>query len=226
MWQILSSDYDTQASYYGVKKASEFVHVQLNIPDLTTAAVNETSHPIENATLRARIVSRTGATIYTHEQKLTIPASSELNGFHLDIPAEAANDVVFVRLELLDSSGAVLSDNFYSQAAQAATYRQLNDLPQATLAASASASNSADEVAIRIELKNTGSGVALANKLTLRNADGSRVLPAYYSDNYISLLPGESRLVTVSAPISIARGTLNVTLTGWNSTAATVNVSR
>ena len=35
MWQILSSDYDTQASFYGVKKGSEPIHVQLNLPDLT-----------------------------------------------------------------------------------------------------------------------------------------------------------------------------------------------
>ena len=31
MWQILSSDYDTQASFYGVKKACEPVHVQLDL---------------------------------------------------------------------------------------------------------------------------------------------------------------------------------------------------
>jgi hypothetical protein len=30
-WQILSSDYDTQASFYGVKKACEPVHVQLDL---------------------------------------------------------------------------------------------------------------------------------------------------------------------------------------------------
>ncbi len=32
-WQIYSADYDTQASYYGVKKASEPLHVQMNLPD-------------------------------------------------------------------------------------------------------------------------------------------------------------------------------------------------
>jgi subtilase family serine protease len=198
----------------------------LNIPDLTTAAVNETGQPIENATLRARIVSRSGATIYTHEQKLNLPASTEVNAFHLDVPAEAANDVVFVRLELLDGSGKLLSDNFYSQATQAATYRGMNDLPETPLTASASATTAGTEVAIRVEIKNTGSTVALSNKLTLRNADGSRVLPAYYSDNYVSLLPGESRAITINAPGAKVKGALNVTFSGWNSAPATVPVSR
>jgi hypothetical protein len=31
-WQIFSSDYDTQTSFYGVKKASEPLHVQLDPP--------------------------------------------------------------------------------------------------------------------------------------------------------------------------------------------------
>jgi len=30
-WQIYSADYDTQASYYGVKKANEPLHVQMNL---------------------------------------------------------------------------------------------------------------------------------------------------------------------------------------------------
>ena len=45
MWQILSSDYDTQASFYGVKKACEPVHVQLDLSDYTVAVVNTTTAP-------------------------------------------------------------------------------------------------------------------------------------------------------------------------------------
>jgi hypothetical protein len=46
----------------------------------------------------------------------------------------------------------------------------------------------------------------LANKLTLLNvADGSRILPAYLSDNYFSLLPGESREIDIDDPASAAQ---------------------
>jgi hypothetical protein len=54
-------------------------------------------------------------------------------------------------------------------------------------------------------------------KLTLFRADNTRVLPAYYSDNYISLLPGEERTLVVHVPSGAAgAGGLHFTLRGWN----------
>ncbi len=41
-WQIYTHDYDTHAAYYGVKKAVEPVHVQMNLPDYTVTVVNST----------------------------------------------------------------------------------------------------------------------------------------------------------------------------------------
>ena len=58
----------------------------------------------------------------------------------------------------------------------------------------------------------TGQIAALENKLTLLHADGSQVLPAYYSDNYVSLLPGEERAIT----ISLAEGQSTSVACGWN----------
>jgi len=49
-------------------------------------------------------------------------------------------------------------------------------------------------VKVTIQLTNPASVVSLENKLTLLDAgDKLRILPAYYSDNYVSLLPGQSR---------------------------------
>ena len=47
-------------------------------------------------------------------------------------------------------------------------------------------------------------------------ADNARILPAYYSDNYISLLPGETRTVTIEYPASAAHGSFAINLRGWN----------
>jgi hypothetical protein len=44
---------------------------------------------------------------------------------------------------------------------------------------------------------------------------GARILPAYYSDNYLSLLPGETREVVIRYPATIA-GSPSVRLRGWN----------
>jgi hypothetical protein len=70
---------------------------------------------------------------------------------------------------------------------------------------------------VRVDLKNTGSTAALANKLALINAvDDSRILPAYYTDNYVSLLPGESREIEIEYPAKSATGSAQVALREWN----------
>jgi hypothetical protein len=70
---------------------------------------------------------------------------------------------------------------------------------------------------VRMELRNTGTVAALANKLTLMNAaDGSRILPAYYSDNYVSLLPGETREIEIEYAGKPGNGAAELAVRGWN----------
>jgi len=66
----------------------------------------------------------------------------------------------------------------------------------------------------------------LQNKLTLVNADGSRILPAYYSDNYVSLLPGESKTVEIEFPASAANGQPQVKLRGWSLAETSVGLTK
>ena len=56
-----------------------------------------------------------------------------------------------------------------------------------------------------------------------RGKNGERVLPVYYSDNYVSLIPGESKTITIEAATERLNGeTPMLTVDGWNvSVAAT-----
>jgi len=47
--------------------------------------------------------------------------------------------------------------------------------------------------------------------------NGAQVLPALFSDNYVSLMPGESRHIEIRYPTSAAaKGAVTVKLRGWN----------
>lgn len=82
-----------------------------------------------------------------------------------------------------------------------------------------------EAVRVRVGLRNTGTTVSLANKLTVLNAaDGSRVLPAYYTDNYVALLPGESREIEIEYPAKSATGPAQIALRGWNLAKQVVQV--
>jgi hypothetical protein len=217
-WQILSSDYDTQSSFYAVKKACEPLHVQLDLSDYNIAIVNTTNAAQPSLALSANVYSLTNKLLFHREERRDVAADSASNAFKLDLaPLWTAEEVVFVSLELKNAAGEVVSRNFYWLAAQDASYRRLNRLGATSLAASAKSVRTGDTVRLQINLQNKGTVASLATKLTLLNAsDGSRILPAYYSDNYVSLLPGESRIIEIEYPARAAGGSAQVSLRGWN----------
>jgi hypothetical protein len=74
-----------------------------------------------------------------------------------------------------------------------------------------------------VHVKNTGSAPALMTKLTLKDAaTGERILPAYYGENYVSLLAGEERTITVKFPAGSAKPAVG--LRGWNLQTQTIDV--
>ncbi len=221
MWEIFTSDYDTQASYYGVKKACEPVHVQLDLSNDTVSVTNTTTEARTGLKLSARVYGLNNKALLTRDAVVNAAADAMTPGFPLALAPLMGDGVVLVRLELRAGDGQLVSDNFYWRAASDAGYRALDKLPPATVTATATAS-SKDEVGV--DLRNTGQVGALQNKLTLVHADGSQVLPAYYSDNYVSLLPGEERIVTISIPEGAREGGLRLELRGWNATPRSVSV--
>jgi hypothetical protein len=214
MWQILSSDYDTQASFYGVKKACEPLHVQLDLSNYDVAVVNTTTTTQPGMTVSATVYGLDNKQLLQHSEQKDVAANDVTAGFKLELAPVMGTNVVLVKLELKNSAGKVVSDNLYWLAAASEFYRQLNHLPAANVAATATVTGSGK---IRVQLRNAGTAAALANKLTLVNGtDGIRILPAYYSDNYVSLLPGETREVEIEYPASTSNGDPHVNLRGWN----------
>jgi hypothetical protein len=217
VWQILSADYDTQASFYGVKKACEPVHVQLDLSNYAVQVVNTTTASMSGLTVRADVYSLENKSLLHREEKKDVAADAVAEAFVLDLAPLMGDGVVLVKLELRDSSGALVSENFYWLGASSAAYRKLGRMGAATVTASARA----DKGRAVVSLKNTGTVAAIETKLTLLKADGTRVLPSYYNDNYVSLLPGEAREVAIDYP---GGGAAQVGVRGWNVASSMVNV--
>ncbi len=68
-WQILNSDYDTQSSFYGVKKACEPLHVQLDLSNYDVAVVNTTNDPHPGLLVTANVYSLDNKLLLHHEEK-------------------------------------------------------------------------------------------------------------------------------------------------------------
>ncbi|HEY0321788.1 MAG TPA: LamG-like jellyroll fold domain-containing protein [Pyrinomonadaceae bacterium] len=217
VWQMYSSDYATYGSFYGIKKACEPLHVQLNLPGMEAAVINNTTSAVQNLRLSARVFSINGEEIFNREERLSVPAGTAAESFRIGLPGQADNSVAFIKLVLRDEAGSVLSENFYWYAAQKVDYRKLNDMATVNVDCTARQKTAAGISLIEIDLTNRSSGIALATELTLRNQKGNaRVLPAYASDNFVSLLPGEKRRITVEVPATASNVPMQLSVTGWN----------
>jgi hypothetical protein len=216
-WQIYSWDYDTHAAYYGAKKASEPLHVQLNLPGNELVVLNTTQSDQRGLVSRVRVVGLDNRELFRREDRLDALANraTALAAVPLD-QLFTQHPMLLVSLALTDRQGKIVSENFYWRGRDAASYRALNDLSPATIAATVGTPtvDGKDRV-IAVTLSNDGAVPALNAKLTLVDAVGKRILPAYYTDNYVALLPGEKKTVTVRYPAS-ATAAPGFTLRGWN----------
>ena len=217
-WQILSHDYDTQASFYGVKSAGEPVHVQMNLPDRKVIVVNNLPAALAGANVAVTVCDLAGKTLIDSRQTVDVAGVALSAPLDFGI-AKAVDDhrVVIVRLVLTDAAGKALSRNVYWQAASDAELQGLDSLPNQNVAVTAQKTASG----LSVTLTNGSTTATLENKLTLLDDKGNRILPAYYSDNYISLMPGERRTVTIDYS-SAAKPV--VALRGWNTAPQTVDV--
>ena len=206
VWQTYDYYYDPTGCYWGAKKACEPIHIQWNCLNGSVKVINVTSAPLMGVRASVHVYDLAGRELeeYARTDVVDVPASNRAEAFLLPAAAGAEADLQFIRLTLEDPAGrGLLSENFYwRNASGKLEYHALQSLPEAKVSCVVSdVKTSADETTVTLSLQNTSpSATAFALRLRLVNErTGERILPAYFSDNYLTLLPGESRNVTVSA---------------------------
>jgi hypothetical protein len=107
--------------------------------------------------------------------------------------AEAAH---IVRLTLRRGTEVLSLNDYVMAGSESGNLHELVLLEKSTL--------SARVVKGGFEVSNSSKPVAVAVKLNLRDAAGKRILPAYFSDGYFNLLPGEKRIIEVEVPAEAA----------------------
>jgi glycosyl hydrolase family 2/Ig-like domain-containing protein/concanavalin A-like lectin/glucanase superfamily protein len=220
-WNFLGSDYDTQSSFYGTQKACEPVHAQLNLTDGSVDLIN--LGEAHTYSVEVRVADLTGKTLSDQNNEVMAVADARTPVSKPDLNKLADGHAILVELRVSEPAGAPVSNNFYWWSKEEASLRELNALGPATLTFTAVVAADGDERKATVRIKNSGSVPALMIKLTLRDAaTGVRILPAYYSENYISLLPGEVRNAIVKFPAGSAKPAIGVR--GWNLATETLAV--
>ena len=106
-----------------------------------------------------------------------------------NVPKEPG--ITFLKLSLNDAQGHVVSDNFY-WLNEANDFAALAQLRGAKVSAKVGFRGKPG-APVKVKLTNQGSAPALLVRLQFIDRDSQvEILPTLWSDNYISLLPGES----------------------------------
>lgn len=217
VWQLYAWDLEPNASLFAVRKACEPVHIQLDQDDWQVKVINNTPETLKHLTARVSVYNLDGSLVYARSDALDAPADAATGDGPVAFPANLSA-VHFVKLALTDDHGRLLSDNFYWRETKQDDFQALSSLPGALISATVKQAGSGDTVRLIVMLSNPSRVPALMAHLQLRDRrTGKRVLPVFYSDNYLSLLPGEKKTVQIEAAAAdLGKDSPQVDVDGWN----------
>ncbi len=219
VWQLYHYDLEPNSSLFAVKSAAEPVHIQMNEAEGTLQVINNRPEAISGATAHLSILNMDGRSALEQDFPVNAPADKATDLGVIPSP-ESLSAVYFVRLTLRGTDGKLLSENLYWKAnpAHGEDLSPLDQMPVVQLTGTVTRHDANGRMLLDITLANPTTEMALMAHLQLRRkSSGERVLPVFYSDNYVNLAPGESRTVTIdAAEENLNRDVPLVVLDGWN----------
>jgi exo-1,4-beta-D-glucosaminidase len=234
-WHLYDYYLQPGGAYFGSKKGNEVLHAQYSYDDNSVVVVNNLAQSFEKMKVTAMVLNLDMTGKFTKEAVLDVPEDSSKIAFSIpDI--QGLSSTYFVRLDLETEDGKNVNTNFYCLSSRKekldwaksdwnktpvledADTTLLRELPAAKVKVNSSNFFSAGKEETTVTLKNTGKSLAFFLRLKLvRPTDKQEVLPVLWEDNYISLLPGESKELKAVCDISLLNGTKPVVeVEGWN----------
>jgi hypothetical protein len=186
----------TAALYYS-QNGLQPLHAQFDYLKNTVSVYNDYRQGFEGYTVYAEVYDIHSKRKTIQNAIVNIPADGVVKDAITLVFPQDISPVHFIKLILKDAKGIVVSDAFYWRSNN--EYKgawSINELPQTTLDVKATMQET-DK--IEVTVTNTGSSLSFFTQLKLQDAftNGKSIRPAFYSDNFINLLPGESKKITI-----------------------------
>jgi Beta-galactosidase/beta-glucuronidase len=235
IWHLYDYYLVPAGGYFGTKKATELLHVQYSYDDDSISVINSREQAYNALKVTARTYDVDGHEKSAQDVTLDLAPDSSVNAFTLK-KAELGQ-TYFLKLDLRDPSGKIVSDNFYWLSAKPdvmdyektkgtaytpqsafADLTALNKLPEIHLKVRSKIETRAGQGVDRVTVENPTKTVAFMVRLRLtQGKNGEDIAPIFWDENYFSLLPGEKREITAHYEIAALHGKHPaLEVTGWN----------
>lgn len=242
-WHLYDYYLNPAGAYFGARIANEPMHIQYSYDTRAILLVNHTLTIEHGLRAGVRVRNLDGSIVF--ERKLK-PVDLEANRTRrlLNLPAlEGLSSTYFIELDLVSAQGQTVSRNVYWLSTQPdelhwvhsnwhltplkryADFTALQSLPIATSEAHATMRHegAGEVVSVTLTVPSSSRAVALFQHLALKQPGGDALLPVLWSDNDVTLWPGESLTLTArTAGVGTANPVLEVS--GWNLPARSVPV--
>jgi len=228
-WQLYDSYLMPNGAFYAARNACRERNAVLDPVKRTVYLLNETRSPFPVSKLKVRLLDVNSKLIFEKELPATCEANSSQKA--LDLPAlDATSPVQFLDLQLVESNGKIMARNFYwlsskpdvlNPAKNDWTYmpnqswgdfKALSTLPKAQVKTTTRFESGPKSGLCEVTLKNESDHLAFFIEVQL-NRNGEPILPILWEDNYISLLPHETRTLRARYAKGIAP---SLHIQGWN----------
>jgi hypothetical protein len=216
---------DPNACLYGLHSGSAPVHIMFNPTDSTVSAVNNTFVDLKRVTATITLYDMAGTATPVTTLIKDIPQSGVINLLDIkkEVAAAATAKGAFLALKLTDANKKVISDNIYWLADKTGEYSGLNEIAASKLTVTAK-QVAKDKIAVTLT-NSKQAPVAFFNRVSLINPQTKeRMLPVFYSDNYVSVLPGEQRTVVIDYNLPVVNP--RVSVRGWNLVEREIDVKK
>jgi len=178
---------------------------------------NHTYFPYHDLLLQAKAYDMAGKDSLVFQWFIEVsPASvQKINSIKETVDKLFSSQGGFLSLRLINTSRDVLSENFYWLPDSTGNYTGLQKILKADVKIEA---RKVSEGRVEVKLENTaGSPVAFFNRISLVDSKTKkRILPVFYSDNYISVLPGDEKRVLIDYAPDANNADAMVSVNGWN----------
>ena len=212
-WNLYDYYFKPAGSYFGAKKANAPVQVMWDYNSKKISVFNSTLNDYSNMTVSAAVYNIPDlAKKYANQITLNVPADLPTEAFTIP-KIDGLSTTYFVRLQLKNFYGALIGDNLYWYSTQPdifnfaksdwyitpvtnyANLTGLNSLP-ANNHVTASALTASSEITITLTNADKANIAFFMRAEIITGQSDGEILPINYSDNYISLWPGETTTIT------------------------------
>ena len=209
--QMYDWSLDVNASLYGTRKGCEPLHAYYNPVTRKAGLLNTTLKDYTDLSIIARIYNLEGKLLWEKETR----ANSKANTVQelLDIPVpEGIQGAYFLRLALNADV-----PNIYWLTTEPKDYTSLSQLPKS-------------RPDIKTDIKKEGSNfvgtfrlsadsqISFFNRIKVFDREtGKRILPVHYSDNYITLMPGDQQEISLEFPANLPEERIQIVVDSYNS---------